>query len=77
MSDNKNDFSDFDDIFHEFFRGFNKAKPPIRQPRDGEMVCPKCEGRGEVRKLRKAFLGQMMTVSHCPKCNGTGVVGQK
>ena len=36
------------------------------------IVCPQCEGRGEVRSVRQTMLGQMVNVSACPSCQGEG-----
>ena len=36
------------------------------------IVCPQCEGRGEVRSVRQTMLGQMVNVSACPSCHGEG-----
>jgi molecular chaperone DnaJ len=34
--------------------------------------CPTCGGSGEVRRVQRSFLGQMVSVSPCPTCNGEG-----
>ena len=36
------------------------------------IVCPQCNGRGEVRSVRQTMLGQMVNVSACPSCHGEG-----
>ena len=34
--------------------------------------CSDCGGSGEVRYVRRTFLGNVMTASSCPKCGGSG-----
>jgi molecular chaperone DnaJ len=34
--------------------------------------CPTCSGSGEIRRVQRSFLGQMVSVSPCPACNGEG-----
>ena len=41
----------------------------------GPTRCQLCEGRGEVRKIQKSFLGQIVNVQQCLNCNGTGFIG--
>ncbi|TKJ41108.1 molecular chaperone DnaJ [candidate division LCP-89 bacterium B3_LCP] len=36
--------------------------------------CPTCQGRGEVRRVSRSFLGQFVQASTCPQCSGTGEV---
>lgn len=36
--------------------------------------CAHCEGRGEVRQVRRSVLGQVMTSAPCPECRGRGTV---
>ena len=35
-------------------------------------TCPTCEGRGEVRQVRRSLLGQLVTAAPCQACAGTG-----
>jgi molecular chaperone DnaJ len=37
-------------------------------------VCPRCEGKGQVRHVHGSFLGQLVSVSTCPQCKGEGQV---
>lgn len=37
-------------------------------------TCPTCQGRGEVRRVTRSFLGQFVQASTCPQCNGTGQI---
>jgi len=34
--------------------------------------CSTCDGRGQVRQVRRSILGQMVTAAACPNCGGTG-----
>jgi molecular chaperone DnaJ len=34
--------------------------------------CDTCAGTGELRRVQRSFLGQMMTVAPCPTCGGEG-----
>jgi molecular chaperone DnaJ len=34
--------------------------------------CAACGGAGEVRRVQRSFLGQLVTVAPCGECNGTG-----
>jgi molecular chaperone DnaJ len=34
--------------------------------------CRECGGSGEVHRVRRSILGQMVSTSPCPKCNGSG-----
>jgi molecular chaperone DnaJ len=34
--------------------------------------CATCGGAGEVRRMQRSFLGQLVTVSPCPTCGGEG-----
>jgi molecular chaperone DnaJ len=37
------------------------------------VACPTCEGAGEVRRVQRSFLGQIMSVAPCPACGGAGL----
>ena len=37
--------------------------------------CTVCGGAGEVRKVQKSFLGQIVNVQACNNCSGTGYIG--
>lgn len=34
--------------------------------------CSTCGGTGELRRMQRSFLGQMVTVAPCPNCGGEG-----
>ncbi len=37
-------------------------------------TCDKCNGSGQVRQVRRSFLGQIVTIGMCDKCKGRGTV---
>lgn len=37
-------------------------------------TCDKCNGTGQVRQVRRSFLGQMVTVGTCDRCKGQGTI---
>ncbi|MFW6205933.1 MAG: molecular chaperone DnaJ [Gemmatimonadota bacterium] len=39
-------------------------------------VCETCGGSGEVRRVQRSMLGQLMSVTPCPTCRGEGQVIQ-
>jgi len=38
----------------------------------GETQCPRCQGRGQVRRVQQSMFGQFVNVSICPQCEGQG-----
>lgn len=36
------------------------------------VTCPTCAGAGEVRRVQRSFLGQIVSVTPCPACHGEG-----
>lgn len=42
------------------------------EPGTTPVRCETCAGVGEVRRVQRSFLGQMMTVQPCPTCHGEG-----
>jgi molecular chaperone DnaJ len=39
--------------------------------------CPDCDGRGEVRKLRRSAFAQVVSIAACNRCNGSGQIIEK
>jgi molecular chaperone DnaJ len=37
-------------------------------------ACPSCQGRGQVRRVTRSFLGQVIQATTCPECLGTGKI---
>ncbi len=37
------------------------------------VTCSTCEGVGEVRRVQRSFLGQIVSVTPCPACGGEGL----
>lgn len=37
------------------------------------VACPTCDGTGEVRRVQRSFLGQLVSVTPCPSCQGEGL----
>src|SRR5690606_3437011 len=44
--------------------GSEGGAPPVR--------CGTCGGSGEVRRVQRTFVGQMVSVTPCPNCGGEG-----
>ncbi|MGB2698311.1 MAG: molecular chaperone DnaJ [Candidatus Zixiibacteriota bacterium] len=40
-------------------------------------TCPRCQGAGQIRKVKRTFLGQFVNVTTCDYCQGEGQVIQK
>jgi molecular chaperone DnaJ len=38
------------------------------------VTCPTCQGRGQVRRVTRSFLGQVIQASTCPECMGSGEI---
>jgi len=38
------------------------------------VTCEVCGGRGEISRVQRSFLGQVMTTQPCPACSGYGTV---
>lgn len=35
-------------------------------------TCPTCQGRGQVKQVRRSILGSSVTITPCPDCGGSG-----
>lgn len=44
------------------------------RPGTSPRTCDLCGGRGQVQRVARSFLGQVMTTSPCPTCQGFGTV---
>jgi molecular chaperone DnaJ len=44
------------------------------QPGTAPRTCDVCGGRGQVQRVARSFLGQVMTTTPCPTCGGYGSV---
>jgi molecular chaperone DnaJ len=44
------------------------------QPGTSPRTCDVCGGRGQVQRVARSFLGQVMTTAPCPTCGGFGTV---
>jgi len=42
------------------------------EPGTSPTICPRCQGRGEVRQVSQSFFGQFVQVIECPDCHGEG-----
>ncbi|MDR3151971.1 MAG: J domain-containing protein [Bifidobacteriaceae bacterium] len=40
------------------------------------ITCAQCQGKGQISKISKTLLGQMVTTSPCPACQGLGIKPQ-
>jgi molecular chaperone DnaJ len=38
------------------------------------VMCPDCNGTGEVRQVRQTFVGNVVRVAPCPRCGGKGTI---
>ena len=61
----------------EIYSGTSKTVKIQRLERTGEkpVRCQSCDGSGEIRKVQRSFLGQIVNVQQCLNCNGEGFVG--
>ena len=39
---------------------------------EGEMTCPQCRDRGQVRQVQQTIFGQFVNVATCGRCGGSG-----
>ena len=61
----------------EMFTGTSKTVKIKRLERTGKepVKCNVCNGTGEVRRVQRTFLGQVVNVQKCMNCNGLGYIG--
>jgi molecular chaperone DnaJ len=43
-------------------------------PGTAPVICPECQGAGQVRRVRQSILGQMVTAGPCTRCSGFGSI---
>jgi molecular chaperone DnaJ len=48
-----------------------------KEPGSNFVTCLECNGRGQVTKMQRTFLGAIQTNIICPKCNGAGKFPEK
>ncbi|MBA2450375.1 MAG: molecular chaperone DnaJ [Chloroflexi bacterium] len=46
------------------------------EPGSEPVVCPRCNGTGELRRAQQSIFGQMVNVSMCDRCRGEGTLVQ-
>ena len=63
--------------YQEIYSGVKKTVKIKRLERNGEEPnrCLSCDGSGEIRRVQRSFLGQIVNVQACPTCNGIGFSG--
>ena len=62
------------------FKTFDQCKDCLGRGHDikaGAKTCEACNGRGEVKEVRKSFFGSVQQVRSCSKCSGTGEIPNK
>ena len=61
----------------EIYSGTIKTVKIQRLERTGKepVRCNSCDGSGEIRKVQRSFLGQIVNVQQCFNCNGEGSIG--
>ncbi|MDI9623425.1 MAG: molecular chaperone DnaJ [Methanothermobacter sp.] len=47
------------------------------EPGSSTRTCTTCNGTGQVRKVQRTLLGQIMNITTCPDCNGEGRIIEK
>ena len=63
--------------YEEIYSGITKTVKIKRLERTGTKPsrCPNCDGSGEIRRVQRSFLGQIVNVQECHNCNGSGFIG--
>jgi molecular chaperone DnaJ len=47
------------------------------EPGTSKKTCPECKGKGQIRTVRRSFLGNFEQVVICPQCQGEGKIFEK
>lgn len=42
------------------------------EPNTEPVICPQCNGSGELRRMQQSVFGQFVNVTACPRCQGEG-----
>lgn len=45
--------------------------------KEGLERCSNCDGKGEIKEIKRTFFGQFAQVKTCPKCEGAGQIPKK
>jgi molecular chaperone DnaJ len=45
--------------------------------KEGSEKCSACDGKGEIKEMKRTFFGQFAQVRVCPKCEGSGQIPKK
>ena len=63
--------------YEEIYAGITKTVKIKRLERTEKKPskCSSCDGSGEIRRVQRSFLGQIVNVQQCMDCNGTGYIG--
>ena len=63
--------------YEEIYEGTTKTIKVKRLERTGTdpVRCQTCQGSGEIRRVQRSFIGQVVNVSACMSCNGEGYKG--
>lgn len=48
-----------------------------KEPGSSMDTCKTCQGKGEVHKMQRTFLGSFAQIQACPECRGEGEIPQK
>jgi len=54
-----------------------KCKGTSLEPGSKMVICPSCQGKGEIIQNQSTFLGNFRTRSICPECHGQGNIPEK
>lgn len=44
------------------------------EPGSFPTLCPRCQGKGEIRQVNQSLFGQFIQVIECPDCHGEGTI---
>ncbi len=52
-----------------------KIKRWESSPKSSKAECSQCKGSGEIKRVQRSFLGQIVNVQPCRNCDGLGFIG--